>query len=305
MRGPRPSYHDNRRGVVAIVSACAMFTINDLLAKLTTLVYPSSEVLFVRGVGTMILIFAALAYKKQTTSWLADAARSMVILRALFEASAHVIFILALARMRLAELVAVNLVSPLLLTMLFAVFFKEPIGWRRWCAIFLGLAGVLFIVKPSPSGINLWALFALVGAFMSTFREIATRQIHSGVSTLAISFVSMIAVTLAGAIIAWGAGDMWSMLPFKYLSFVIISAIALSIGSYFSVAAFRNVDITIVAPFRYMLLIWGGLGAYIIFGEVPDVWAFVGGAMIAGSGLYVLHRERIRHRELSATAAIH
>ena len=66
--------------------------------------------------------------------------------------------------MRLADLLAVNLVSPLLLTMLLVVFFGERIGWRRWTAILVGFAGTLLIVRPSTSSLNVWALFGLGAA---------------------------------------------------------------------------------------------------------------------------------------------
>ena len=57
-----------------------------------------------------------------------------------------------------------------------------------------------------------------------------------------------------------------------------------------------------IPPFRYTLLLWMGISGYLFFGEVPDAWALVGAALIALSGLYALHRESLRRRELAATA---
>jgi drug/metabolite transporter (DMT)-like permease len=53
------------------------------------------------------------------------------------------------------------------------------------------------------------------------------------------------------------------------------------------------------------LLIWSGLAGYFVFGEVSDIYALFGAVLIAGSGVYTLHRERARHRELSAKAGLH
>ena len=72
-----------------------------------------------------------------------------------------------------------------------------------------------------------------------------------------------------------------------------------SIGMYLLVFAFRGVELSVVSPFRYTLLLWGVIAGYLILGEVPDVWSFVGAAIIVGSGIYTLHREAVRRRNLT------
>jgi drug/metabolite transporter (DMT)-like permease len=141
--------------------------------------------------------------------------------------------------------------------MILGFFFKEPIGWRRWLAVCIGLTGTLFIVKPSAAAFNIWALLALAGATTSALREIANRQIHGKVPTMAISFSSLVAITVSGIILALLLGDRWAILPTEYFFLVCAAAVLLSIGSYFAVSGFRNVDIATVAPFRYVMLIWG------------------------------------------------
>jgi drug/metabolite transporter (DMT)-like permease len=101
---------------------------------------------------------------------------------------------------------------------------------------------------------------------------------------------------LAGIALALLLGDRWVMLPMKYFYFVAAAALVLSAGSYFAVQAFRNVDITVVAPFRYALLLWGALAGYLLFDEIPDALSLAGICLIVWSGLYILHRERLRRR---------
>jgi drug/metabolite transporter (DMT)-like permease len=293
--GTQPTYHDNGRGIVALVTACALFSVNDVLMKMTTLTYPASEVLFVRGVITVLFAVVALVFTA-SPGWLLASLKQSVLLRAFLEASAHVCFIVAISRMRLVELLAVNLFSPVILTMFLGLFLKEHVGWRRWLAVLAGLAGALCIVKPSPSAYNAWALLALLGAVASALREVATRRIQSDVPTAAINLSSLVAITLAGVVLALLLGDRWVMLPPKYLLFVTTAAVVLSMGGYFAVSAFRNVDITVVAPFRYTLLIWGALAGYLLFDETPDPWSRFGMLLIVGSGLYILHREGMRLR---------
>lgn len=298
------TYQENKRGIIALTSACALFTVNDTLTKVATLAYPTGEVLLVRGLISLVCLGAVVAYSHQL-SWIRHAANPYVLLRAVLDTGANVTFVLALSRMRLADLLAINLVSPLLLTMLLVVFFGERIGWRRWTAILVGFSGTLLIVKPSTESLNIWALVALTAAAFSATRDMVTRKIDPVVPTLAISIISVLAVTLSSPLLALAFAEQWRVMSVEYLSFIVAAAAVLSVGSTMAVAAFRNVDISVVAPFRYSLLIWGGISGYIVFGEVSDLQSLCGSALIVGSGLYSLHRERVRHRELSAKAGLH
>lgn len=298
------TYQENKRGIIALMAACALFTVNDTLTKVAALVYPTGEVLLVRGIMSIICLGVVVAWSHQF-SWIRHLANPYVLLRALLDVSANVAFVLALTRMRLADLLAVNLVSPLLLTLLLVVFFGERIGWRRWTAILVGFSGTLLIVKPSTESLNVWALVALASAASSATRDVITRKIDPSVPTLAISFICVLAVTLSAPLMAWAFDEKWHMPNTEYMSFLLAAALLLSIGSTMAVSAFRNVDISVVAPFRYSLLIWGGIAGYVVFGEVSDLQSLSGAALIVGSGLYSLHRERVRHRELSAKSGIH
>ena len=57
-----------------------------------------------------------------------------------------------------------------------------------------------------------------------------------------------------------------------------------------------------VAPLRYSYLLTSAIGGFLMFREVPDAWTAVGAVLIVGSGIYTLHREAARRRELSARA---
>lgn len=299
-----PTYHDNRRGIIALLSACALFTINDTLTKLMTLAYPVGEVLFVRGLMCLVLVGGSVFYAHQI-KWLRGALKPIVWLRALLDSTVNILFVMALTHIRLADLTALNLTSPLLLTMLSAFFLREQVGWRRWTAILFGFAGMLMIVKPSPASFNIWALAAFGTALGSAVRDLVTRRIDPAVPTLGISFVSVIGTTLASLLLALVIEEQWRPPAAWYLGAIAGAAVVLSIGSTLAVSAFRHVDVIVVAPFRYSLLIWSGLAGYFFFGEVSDVYAIAGAVIIAGSGLYTLHRERVRHRELSAKSGLH
>ncbi len=297
------SYQDNKRGIISLTAGCALFTVTDTITKIVALTFPVGEVLVARAIACIAIIVAVFFFAYRTFS-IHGAGQKMVLLRAVLDAGANVTFVVALTKMRLADLMAINMMSPLVLTMLLAFFFKEQIGWRRWSAIGVGVIGMLLIVKPGPSTFNVWALVALSATFFSATRDIVTRRIDPETPTLVVTLVSLASTGLAGLGVAVAAGERWAMFSSEYLVLIVVGAMFLAGGSTLAVSAFRNVDASVVAPFRYSLLIWSALSGYFVLGEVSDRLSIAGSLLIVGSGLYMLHRERVRHREVAARSAV-
>jgi drug/metabolite transporter (DMT)-like permease len=274
----------NRRGIVALVAGMATFSVNDAVVKYVAREYPMGEVIFVRGIMAVVLVGAMVIARGYLTH-LRAAASGRVVLRSLLEAVASALFIAALVRIRIADISAIVLISPLILTAMSVAFFHEQVGPRRWAAIAIGFLGTLLVVKPTPAAFNAWALLGLASAFASAARDLTTRRIDAGVPTLVISFSGSIAVMLSG--LALGAFEQWPAMAAPELALLAVAAGFLGVGTYLMVLAFRGVDISVVAPFRYMLLLWAAIAGYVAFGEIPDRWAIFGAALIVASGVYV------------------
>ena len=288
----------NRRGMFAIVGAMAVFAVNDMILKLTAQHYPLGEVITVRGLIATTLVGVFLVGFGQVLA-LRMAFNRIVLGRTALDGLAMVLFTTALIHMPLAELSAINLVSPLIITAVAVIFFREVVGWRRWAAISVGFIGTLFIVKPTPSAFNAWALLGIACAFAGVSRDMITRRLDPGIPTLVISFMAAIGSAVFGAIM--GLFEEWRPMALYDVGMLGISAAFVASGHFFIVVAFRgSVDVSAIAPFRYTLLIWAGICGYLAFGEVPDRVAIFGSALIVGSGLYALHREVVRRRTVAA-----
>ena len=269
----------------------AAFSVNDVMVKYVTLRFPIGEVMFIRGIMTVALMGAAvvaLGYAQQ----LRFALTGRIILRSSLETVAVVCFIVALVHMKLGDLSAVFLVAPLLLTALSVWVYKEVVGWRRWVAIAVGFAGTLFIVKPTPAAFDVWALVGLAAALFAALRDLVTRRIDPATPSIVVALMALIAVTLTGLLL--GLFEEWRPMPASDVLRLAIAAVFIGIAFSLMVIAFRGAETGVVAPFRYAFLLWAMLAGYLAFGEVPDGWAFVGGALVVGSGLYALHREAVR-----------
>jgi drug/metabolite transporter (DMT)-like permease len=281
----------------ALMGAMAVFSVNDMLMKLTAQRNPLGEVITVRGVIATLLVGTVMVAMGQVSA-LRMVANKQILWRTSFDGLAMILFTSALIHMPLADLSAMNLVSPLILTALAVILFGEEVGWRRWTAIAVGFLGTLLVVKPTPANFNAWALLGVATAFSAAFRDVITRQLSPAIPTIAISFMAAFGTIIVGLIL-W-LFEEWRPMSAVDLGLLALAALLLAAGHFMIVIAFRGVDVSAIAPFRYTLLIWAGICGYLAFGEVPDRFAVFGSALIVGSGLYAMHREVVRRRALAA-----
>ncbi len=289
----------NQRGIAAITGCMASYSVNDGLVKEILQSYPAGQVIFVRGLMTIVLIGAAVMAFGHAQA-LRKAMTGQVASRSFCDGISTACFIAALAHMPMANLAAVLQIAPLLITALSVVFYRESVGWRRWIAIAVGFAGALLIVKPTPSAFDIWALVGVGAALSAALRELQNRRIGADVPTLVIAFWGVVGITLFGGLFSLFAP--WRMFAAGDLIQLFVASIFVAVATYLMALGFRGVDLSVVAPFRYSYLITSAIAGYVMFRELPDGWSVAGAALIAASGLYALHREAVRRRQLTAKA---
>ncbi len=283
---------DNTRGILAMSASVVVFIFNDALIKLAAESVPSVQAIGVRGVFATLWCTLALLV---SGAWrqIAMAAHPHVLLRGVLEAAAAIVYLVALFHIPFAIATAVNLSTPLVLTMLAVLLLKEDVRWRRWSAVILGFVGVLLVIQPRPGDLNTWTWVALAGTFIGAFRDVLTRYLPRGVPTLVVSFTTAITVAIAGCGGALLEG--WQPMSWRGLGFIVASSLLLAIGYQLLVVALRSgAEISVIGSFRYGSILWAIAIGYVVWGDVPNALALFGIAVIVGAGLYILHRERVR-----------
>jgi drug/metabolite transporter (DMT)-like permease len=253
--------------------------------KLATATYPPGQVMAVRGVFASAFALAlVLAWGERRR--IATIVGPVVLLRAVFEASVAVLFITSLGKLPLANLTAIMQATPIMMTA---------------CTVVLGIegfGGVLLIVRPTLSGFNLYAGLALAAAALVTCRDLATRWIGDTVPTVVVTLSTTTTVALCGALL--GTQEAWHPLAWREVGFLGGAAILVTLGNIGIVMAFRCVEISVVSPFRYSIILFSiGLG-FVVFDELPDGISAAGILLIVLSGVYAIHRQRVREREAAA-----
>ncbi|MEZ5925966.1 MAG: DMT family transporter [Hyphomicrobiaceae bacterium] len=279
----------NVLGMLGMLAAMACFVLNDAFVKLVGLKLPIAQIISIRGLFAFAIVLPI--------AWRFDALRAAhrllqptVALRVLGEVSATGLFLLGLVNMPFAEANAVLQFTPLAVTAASALVLGERVGWRRWLAAAAGLAGVLMIIKPGSSAFNWYSVPLLGSVLCVVVRDLATRRIDLGIPTLLITVVSAASVTVFGLFLS--VLQPWQPATSKDILYLMGAAVFLVMGYFTITMALRSGEIAAVAPFRYSVVVYAIITGYLIWGEVPDIWAVAGVTIVATAGLYTFHRER-------------
>lgn len=288
-----PRMHANMRGIVAMTLGMAAFAVNDSITKFVAHDYPFGEIMFIRGCVNMAILAVAIVALGETRK-IRQIGQRWVVTRSLLDVFITLCFLAALMHIKIAELSAIYLSAPIMMAGLALVLYREAIGWRRWSGFIVGFAGTMLVVKPSVGSFEVWTLAAVLAAAGTAARDLITVRIDPKTSTLLIAFAASFALILGG--LSLTALEEWRWPASRDVVFFAAAATFYSLATLLLVVAFRGVEVTAVASFRYTYLLWAGIAGYVILGEVPDMSAWAGAALIVCSGLYMAHHEAARRR---------
>ncbi|MEM7686736.1 MAG: DMT family transporter [Pseudomonadota bacterium] len=283
---------DNAKGALWMSASMAGFVVNDALMKTVSDDVPLFQIIFIRGLFASVLIILFAWARGALRFGFAARDRKLVGWRLLSEVLSTVLFLTALFNMPLANAVAIIQAATLSVALCAAWFLGEQVGWRRYTAIVIGFAGVLLIVRPLGADFNIYALAALAAVASITLRDLMTRQISRSVPGLAVTVLTSLTITTMG-----GIGTTFSdSVPVTWEHVAVLGggSMFLLVGYYAGVEAMRVGEVGSVSPFRYTNLVWAIVLGFAIFGEIPDLLTWIGAAIIVLSGLYTLHRQRVR-----------
>jgi drug/metabolite transporter (DMT)-like permease len=288
---PQPPRAANRRGVIAMSVGMASFVANDAIVKIVSQSLPSGQLIFLRGIFATLLLLAIVA----GMGLLREVRRlrePRVLLRAFLDACATLTYLTSLFHLPIGNATAINMATPLFITLFAVIAFKESVGAARWVAILTGFTGVLLVVQPSGAAFNAYALLCLGGTLLHASRDLITRTIDRSIPSLLVTLSSAVAVTVLSGL--WSLGQEWRPASGMDLARLATASVFLSGGYFLLTIAMRAGEMSVIAPFRYAGLLFALLLGFVVWGDVPNPLAWAGIALLVGAGLYVLHSERRR-----------
>ena len=293
-----PRRIDNARGILLMSLGFFLFSVVDAGAKVLTENLHAVQIVWVRQLGLLAIV--AVLLLRHGPGILRSRAPVRQVARGVVAAGSALLFVIAVGYVPLADAVAVSFVAPLIVTALGGVMLGERVGPRRWAAVLIGLAATLLILRPGAGVVHPAAALVVIAATFFAIRQIISRTV-SGVDPLETT-VAYTALT-ASALLSLPLVFVWEWPTGREIAVLTLVAALAGLAEYLVIRALDIAEAVVLAPLHYSLIVWGTLWGFLVFGDLPDGWTFVGAAVIVASGLYTLHRERQAAREIRKPGA--
>ena len=285
--------HEQRRqrliGIALMCGAVACFACLDAMAKYLVGHLDTLQVVAMRFV-TAFLVALVVSNPITRPGLLRTTRPGLQVVRGLMLVSTTIFNFFAFRFLQLDEALAILFSTPFLVAILAGPILGEWVGWRRWCAIGVGFAGVLVVIRPGLGGMQWAALLSVAAAMLYAGYSIATRMVmrHDSAET------TLFCANLVGAVIMLIALPFVWTAPPSLLDFALLLGVGAfgSLGHFLLILAHHRAPASVLSPFIYTQLVWATALGYLIFAQVPSGWTLAGATIVVASGLYLLNRER-------------
>ena len=268
----------------------------DVTAKFLALGLPVIIVLWARYFFQTVITFGVYAVKQQSFSFLRSRRPGFQLIRAASLFGATSFMYVAITLMPLGDAAAIQFLAPVLVTAFSGLFLGEHVGPRRLTAVAIAFVGVVLVARPGSNVLGWFALYPLATAVLLAVYMMMTRFIRTKDNPDATTFYS----TAVGAVILTTIVPFyWQDLTSIEWGLMILMGLAGATGHFLLVKAFHLAEASMLAPFTYSQVVGAIFWGFLVFGDVPSIWAGCGTTLIIGSGIYVWYLEtRIRHTSI-------
>ena len=209
-------------------------------------------------------------------------------LRGLVHGGGVILWFLAMSRIPISEVTALGFTTPIFVTLGAAVFLSERLKPYRVAAVLIGFIGALLILRPGLRVIDIGALAQLGAAplFACSYlmAKSATRREASSMIVVLLSVFCTLTLALPALLV-------WRTPTLEELLLLGLTALLATSGHYCMTRALEAAEVSAVQPFTFLQLVWATILGLILFDETPDVWIWIGGAVIVGSATWMAQQE--------------
>lgn len=281
----------NQLGILYMLLAVCTFSVMDLLVKWSS-EYPTGEVLFFRGFFGLLPTFFLIPKNKLKTFYKTNRPKEHLF-RCLMGLIALVAIVIALRKLPLAVVVSLSFAAPLFITVLSIFLLSEKVGLFRWGAVLIGFIGVIVISEPGFDQMNIYYLLPLIFCIGMAFVTITIRKLSTSEPIWLISIFFTITISIAGL---FTISKGWKMPDLK--DFILLALIGVTGGSanLFLTQSYKLSEVSLVAPLKYLSLVFAVIFGYLIWNEVPTFKTLIGASLVIFASLIIFRRE-IYHKE--------
>ena len=222
------------------------------------------------------------------------------LFRGALHTSGMMLWFVALPLTTLAEITALGFTGPIFVTIGAALFLGEKVRLRRWIAIIVGFIGAMIIIRPGFSSLHLGVLCILISTpIFSASNLISKALARTDSANTIVIWQNIVIVACAAPFAIW----FWQTPGWIDVLWFMAAGLCGTLGHICQQRGYQLADITLLQPIGFLSLIYNTLLGYFLFFQQPDIWTFVGAAVIFGSAMYISHREAVRRAKIKTADA--
>ncbi len=288
-------------GIALMCAAVALFACLDTTAKYLNTQMDSLEIAWARYTSAFVLTLIV-SNPLTHPALLRTKRMKLQIVRSILLVGSTALNFLALRWLQLDEALSIIFTFPFIVAIASGPMLGEWIGWRRWSAIAFGFAGVLLITRPGFGGLHPAALLSLAATVCYGLYAVITRIVAKTDSNQ----TSLFYANFIGALVMLPVIPFVWQTPANWLIALMLlgTGVLGSTGHFCLIAGHSLAPASVLSPFIYTQLVWVVILGYVVFDHVPTGWTLAGAAMVIGSGLYLLYRERRRGQTATSEGVV-
>ncbi len=290
----RPLLSDSLRGILLMCAGVSILPFMNTGVKLLWAHYPVMQITWARFTGHLIFMLAVFL-PRYRWSLLRTRRPALQIGRSVLMMSSNLLYVTAIGMVPLATASAIGFTAPLIVTALSVPLLGESVGWRRWSAVLVGFAGALIVIRPGGDFHNPSVLLLLAGSLCYALYQIFTRRVGQADSAA----TGIIFTALCGSLAMSLVMPFVFVMPRTLFDAALFCCLGLLGGfaHYLVIRAFQLGRAAVISPLGYVELVGTTTLGFVIFGNFPDFWTWIGAGLIILSGLYIAVRERRRNQQ--------
>lgn len=295
---PDPASARPVAGILLMLCAGLAFVMMTAMVKALGPRIPAAEAAFLRYL--MGLIFVLPMLRPILNTQFTARRVGLFALRGFLHAGGVILWFFAMTRIPLAELTALNYLSPIFVTIGAAVFLGEHLAFRRIAAITVALIGAVIILRPGFREVMPGHLAMLVAATVFSFSYLLAKVLADEVSPAVV--VSMLSVWVAIGLAPFAIA-VWVEPTLHELAMLFGVACFATAGHFLMTMALRAAPIMVTQPVTFLQLVWAMIMGSVVFHETIDIWVVIGGGLILSAIGFITWREAVvRRRSVTPTA---
>ncbi|MBI1777687.1 MAG: DMT family transporter [Proteobacteria bacterium] len=281
--GPTHTPQHTVEGILLMLGALVLLPTMDAVIKHLSQRLPVGEIIWARYFFHLAVLLPVVLWRHRAAALIAAPILPQLC-RGILLLGSTTLFVTSLSMLPMADAASLFFMAPLIIAAAAPRLLRERVGLVRWLAVLLGFVGALIIVRPGFASFQWGSLFALGSAVVNASYLMLTRRLAGSVPPLvALTYVAATGAVLMSLIVP----VLWVTPSPRDAALLLAVGLLAALGHFLVIKGLERAPASVLAPCTYFGLVTATILGYLVFGQLPDLWTWIGAALVVTTGLAV------------------